>query len=209
MLLLLFTAIMAPHFALGMLAAGLHLPIASRAILFCAALVLTLNARRLSRLAQRAGAHTSRKANQHTYEGIPCDELTSYLFDSRSFTTDAMSRLGLSQRKWRKIADALEHHGILTRGENNARVLAEISREELTRQLRDGFPLVFDPVGKAWVERRGGFDRWVLDKERREQREIDKVAKLERKEEGIRGRIKKLQAERSAFDTVLALAGNA
>lgn len=133
------------------------------------------------------------------------DELASYLLQSGSFTTDAMQRLALPQRKWAKIADELEGHGILKRGENNARVLAEITREELVRQLRDGFPLVHDPVSKTWVEKRGSFDQWVLQKERAEKKEQEQRDRLERKEDRLRKNIAKLREEQNSFQSVMSM----
>ncbi len=205
MFLLIFMAIMLPHFAIGILTAAWHWSASSRVLIFCATLLLSLNAKRLYRLARRHSVQRAKTGKAPTYHGIPFDELASYLFTSGGFTTDAMSSLALSQRKWRKIADELEHHGVLIRGESNARVLADITREELTRQLRDGFPLVFDPMSKTWVERRGSFDQWVLAKERKEQKDVERVEKLERKEDNIRDRIAKLQKEQTGFQSVMAL----
>lgn len=206
MLLLFLAFVIAPSFTIGALTASAkwnhwRLPI------FSCILILTLNAPRLYRLTVRWYGKRKTSSNQHTYHGLPLDELLSYLFTKRTFSMEAMQSLGLTQTKWRKIAEELEHNGILTRGESNTRVLAEISREELTRQLRDGFPLVFDPVGKQWVERRGTFDRWVLERDRKQQREGEKQERLERKEERLRKSVKRLQEESSAFQTVLGLAG--
>lgn len=206
MLLAALLAITAPHFMLGVLVSAMNLPLTPRILIFCAGFALTLNVKRLLRLVRRTSVNAS-KGNQHAYHGVPLDNFASYLFSRRAFTTAAMNDLGLAQRKWAKIADELEHHGILTRGENNSRVLAEIDRETLVRQLRDGFPLVFDPVGKTWVERRGSFDQWVLQKERREEKEKDSAEKLERKTERMRANIAKMREEQNSFQSVMALMG--
>jgi len=199
-------AIMLPHFALGILTATIHLPFMSRVVVFCIVLLLTLNAKRLYLLGKRTYVRKG-KGNQNTYQGIPLDNFISYLFEKKSFTTAAMSDLGLSQRKWSKIADELEHHGILKRGESNARVLGDIDRMTLVRQIRDGFPLVFDTIGKTWCERRGSFDQWVLQRERKEQKEAETRERLERKEDRMRKNIKRLQSQQSAFTSVMSLTG--
>lgn len=199
--------IFAPHFVLGIITAAYQLPITLKAVIYCATLALTLNAPRLYRLAKRVKGESKRKgANQHMYHGIPVDEMASYLLQSGSFTTEAMNRLALPQRKWAKIADELEHHGILRRGENNARVLTEITREELVRQLRDGFPLTYDGVSKTWVEKRGSFDQWVLARERKEAKEQEQHERLERKEDRMRKNIKRMQEEQSTFANIMSLA---
>lgn len=140
------------------------------------------------------------------FHGVPLDELASYLFSQRTFTTKAIDDLGLAQRKWQKIADELEHNGVLVRGENNARVLADIDRETLVRQLRDNFPLTYDANTKTWVEKRGSYERFLYDKERSEKKEVERVEKLERKEDRARKNIAKLREEASVFQNIMALA---
>lgn len=196
--------IFARDFALGMLTDALDLPIVQRVMIYCVMLLLTLNVHRLFRLARRVYVkHTRKTGNQYTYEGIALDELATYLTE-KGFTTAAMQDLALSQRKWAKIADTLEGAGILVRGENNARVLGQIDRATLVRQLREGFPLVFDPVGKIWCEKRGSFDRYLLDKERKEAREKERLDRLQRKEGRMRKNIADMQS--NGFQSVLALA---
>ncbi len=160
--------------------------------------------KRLYQLAKRMSTKKEKTGNQHTYEGIPLDTFASYLCEQGAFTTNAIKDLGLSQRKWAKIADQLEHSGILKRGENNSRVLSDIDRPTLVRQLRDGFPLVFDPVGKTWCEKRGSFDTWVLAKERREEKEKEKGERLERKAEKMRANIARMREEQSAYQSIMA-----
>ena len=198
--------IFAPHFVLGIITAAFQLTVTSKVLIYCATLVLTLNAVRFYRLAKRVRGSWKRKgANQHAYHGIPVDELTSYLFTSGTFTTDAMGKLGLPQRKWSKIAEELEHHGVLRRGENNARVLSPISREDLVRQLSEGFPLTFDDVSKTWVEKRDSFARFLLDKEKKEKRETEKKERQERTADRLRKNIARMREEQSAFDSVMSI----
>lgn len=121
-------------------------------------------------------------ANQHTYEGIAIDELVTFLVERNGFPfKDATKDLGLTQPRWRKIAKALESAQILLRGDNNALVLNTITREELVRQLRDSFPLVYSEHDKAWTERRSGFDSWLLQKERKEAKERNHEEKRKKK----------------------------
>lgn len=132
-----------------------------------------------------------RKGNQHTFHGVPVDELASYLCEHQKFTREhAISTLALSQGKYAKIAADLKKHQVLAHGENNAHVLAAISREQLVRQLRDKFPLVLDEHSGEWVERGGSYARYLLDRERDRQQREEKERKLderiERKEEELR-----------------------
>lgn len=197
-------AYMVPQFALGFLVAAYHSPLSLRVATYLLTLFLMLNVKPLYRLAKRMTARQEKHGNQHTYHGIPLDTFATYLFEKRSFATTAIDDLGLSQRKWAKMADELEHNGILTRGESNARVLGDIDRPTLVRQLRDGFPLVFDPVGKTWCEKRGSFDQWTLAKERREAKEGEQRDRLERKEDKMRANIKRMQEQQSVFQSIMA-----
>ncbi len=192
-------AIMTPNFCLGMLTAALHWHLSARVAILFVTLSLVLNAKRLLRLVKNVYALKDRKGNQHTYEGIPLDTFATYLCEHGTFTTKAISDLGLSQRKWARIAEQLEHNKILIRGENNSRVLGEIDRPTLVQQLRDNFPLVFDPVGKTWVARRGSFDQWVLQKERKEEKEEEQRERLERKEQRLRASIEEMKTQQSPF----------
>lgn len=172
-----------------------------------AIVVFVLNAQRLWYFAKRCSVKRRKSTGSAlVFHGVPLDELASYLFKERTFTTKAISDLGLAQRKWSKIADELEHNKILVRGENNARVLAEIDRETLIKQLRDGFPLVYDPVSKTWCEKRGSFDQWVLSRERKEAKEQEQRDRLERKEGRLRKNIQKMKEEQSAFANIMSLA---
>lgn len=204
-LLLLCAAALAPSFVLGLLTASAkwnnyRLPI------MLAIVVVALNAPRFVSFVWRYSA-TRRKftGKAPVFHGVPLDELASYLFSQRTFTTKAIDDLGLAQRKWSKIADELEHNGVLVRGENNARVLADIDRETLVRQLRDNFPLTYDDVSKTWVEKRGSFDQWVLSRERKEVKEQEQRDRLGRKEGRLRKNIERLKQEQSVFANIMSL----
>lgn len=136
--------------------------------------------------------------NQHTFEGLPIDELAGYLMESQRFTRDdAMRRLGISQPKHKKIAALLEQCGVLQRGECNALELRTISREQLVTQLRGlsekkAAPLVHDETRNEWVERDGSFSKWILDRERGEGKRQEKLDRLERRIEKRRGELREL-----------------
>src|SRR2546423_15708746 len=100
-----------------------------------------------------------------------------------------MKHFGISQDKHALIAKELERHSILVRGENNARVLNEITREELVRQLRDKFPLVWSEPSHAWAERNGTFERWAMEKDRKERDEQEKGARLARKKAKLKDEV--------------------
>lgn len=199
MFLLVCFAAIAPSFALGILTASLkwnnyRLP------LMLAVVVIALNVPRFTAFIWRHAVKRRKSTGSApVFHGVPLDELATYLFQNRTFTTKAINDLGLAQRKWSKIAEELEQNKILVRGENNSRVLAEIDRETLVRQLRDGFPLTFDDVSKTWVEKRGSFDNWVLSRERKETKEQEKRDRLERKETRLRKNIDSLKKEQSMF----------
>lgn len=139
--------------------------------------------RRWLRLGRRLQARVRAGGNQHTFHGIPIDELASYLLTQLRFTREhAMDKLSLSQPKHKKIAEVLEQAGVLFRGECNALELRAVSREQLVTILRalaskKGSPLVFDPERSEWFERDGMANRWILD---REQKEREAAAALER-----------------------------
>lgn len=131
-----------------------------------------------------------RSGNQHTYHGLPIDDLASYLCEHRSFKVEhAMKHFGISQDKHAAIAGELQKHAVLIRGENNARVLNTITRDELVRQLREKFPLVWSEDRNVWAERNGTFERWTMEKDRKEREEREKVEKLERKKAKLKADI--------------------
>lgn len=207
MLLLLCCTVLAPSFALGLLTASVQwnnyrLPI------MLAIVVLVLSVPRFLSFVWRYSAKRKKfTGSAPVFHGVPLDELATYLFEKRTFTTSAINDLGLAQRKWQKIADELEHHGVLVRGDNNARVLAEIDRATLVRQLRDNFPLSFDEHTKTWIEKHGSYERFLHDKERSSKKEEDRVSRLERKEDRARKNIAKLREEASTFKSIMTLTG--
>lgn len=205
MLLVSLLAITVPHFVLGSVTAAVRWNMSFRVATFLGLLLLTLNAKRLWRLARRMRVRKERKGNQHTYEGIPLDDFVTYLFQNKAFTTDAISELGLSQRKWRKIADELENGDVLRRGENNSRILNEdATREIVVKQLRDGFPLTWDIHSSQWIEKVGTYQHYLADREREERKNREHVEKLERKEDRMRKNIARMREEQSVFQSIMA-----
>lgn len=139
------------------------------------------------------------RGNQHTFHGVPVDELATYLIEQGKFTRDhAVGTLGLSQGRYQKITGDLKKYGVLVHGENNAHVLSPISREELVRQLRDNFPLRYDEHGKVWVERGGQFATYLLDREKEQEAKQEKEARLDK-------RIRRKQEQLSFASRPLAL----
>lgn len=177
--LLIAAGVFAPQFLLGFLTAsakwnGFKIP------LFLALLAFTLNAKRLLRWSRRP------RGNQHTYRGLPVGEFASWLKENQAFKRDeAIRAFGLSQGRWLAIAEDLEAHGVLTRGENNARVLRDISLENLVRQLRDDFPLAWSEDRKLWAERNGTFERWALAQDFSRRKLEEDTARKERKLERV------------------------
>lgn len=59
-----------------------------------------------------------------TLDGVSTSNLLTHLFRNRTFKrVEVESKFGLPRHRYSTMADALEQIGILTRGENNARVL--------------------------------------------------------------------------------------
>jgi hypothetical protein len=200
--LLVLAAFMLPHFVLGVLVDaarwnGYRIPICS------AAFVMTLNARRIWRSIGRVLARsrkTAETANQSTYHGIPVDELATYLMERKSFKLqDTLDHFKFSQRKYARIAEELEKHAVLVRGESNARVLAEISYAELARQLRDDFPLVWDEISKTWVEKDDPYGRHLREKAFRQRKLDDEGSRKEKKVERLQKQIEAKKEELQDF----------
>lgn len=171
--------------------------------LICAGLATTLNARRIYRLTKRWSASPSRSSNQHTYQGIPVDELASKLLEWGAFKRDtAMEKLRITQPKWQAIAHQLEAHQVLVRGECNALVLNTITREQLVAQLTalaagEAPPLLFDADRKEWNDRESSYALHLRDKARQEEREEEKVARRER-------RVERAEKKLSTFQAIMA-----
>lgn len=183
--------IIVPQFVLGVLyeAATWH---GYRLPILAAALVVYFFGARVWRVFRRLRVARVRTGNQHTFHGIPVDEFASYLLTQGQFIREhAMKALAISREKYDIIAKELEGHHILERGENNARVLTPITREQLTMQLAERkYPLAYDDTRKEWALRDGSFNQWILGREKAEQRDRYKqergIARLEKKREALR-----------------------
>lgn len=68
-----------------------------------------------------------------TIEGIPIDELLDHLYTTKTFKRDDIENtFGLPRNRFTKLAKKLDGLGVLTRGENNSRILnEEFTRAEL------------------------------------------------------------------------------
>jgi hypothetical protein len=202
MLALFFLAYFAPTFLLGTLTAVFHWN-SFRIPIFFGSLVMMLNMKRVWKLSKRTSIK-SRTSNQHTYHGIPVGEFAAWLIEEKAFKREnAMSKWALSQGQYAKIAAELEEQNVLMRGENNARVLREITMENLVLQLRDKFPLVWSEDRQVWAERNGTFERWALNQDFQRRKLEETTERKERKLE----RIEKKIEERTSFADVMALCG--
>jgi hypothetical protein len=115
---------------------------------------------------------------------------------------EAIKTFALSQGQYQKIAEELEKFGLLIRGENNARVMRDISLENLVLQLRDKFPLVWSEEHQRWAERTGTFARWTLAEDFKN-RKLDEAT--ERKERKFKRLGKQIQERATVFEQVKAL----
>jgi hypothetical protein len=195
-------AYFAPTFLFGFLTAVLHWN-SYRIPIFCGSLVMMLNVKRLWKLSKRTSLK-SRTSNQHTYHGIPVGEFATWLIEKQAFKReDAMSKWALSQGQYAKIAEELEKQNVLMRGENNARVLREITMENLVLQLRENFPLVWSEDRQVWAERNGTFERWALSQDFKRRKLEEVTQRKERKLE----RVEKKIEERTTFADVMSLCG--
>lgn len=69
-------------------------------------------------------------------EGIATESLIDFLFERKSYRrAEVESYLKIPRDRVTLLGDRLEQVGILTRGENNARVLGAVSREQVTKIL--------------------------------------------------------------------------
>lgn len=180
-------AYFAPHFLLGLISG-----MANSHGFKVAAYGLTVAAVFHWRTLHRKIHRVRPTSNQNTYRGIPVDEFATFLFKNQAFKReDAMQRLHVTRDKYDAIATELEARDILVRGDCNARVLnPHLSREELVRQVRDGFPLTFDSHRNIWIERDGMFNSFVLSREREEEKSKDQVRRLEERARKARETIK-------------------
>lgn len=189
----------APQFFLGLLYDAVAWQ-GYRPLIIAAALIVYFFGARTWRWFGKFRANRTRTGNQHTFHGIPVDEMASYLLEQGQFIREhAMKALHISRDKYDTIAKELEQHSILQRGENNARVLTPITREQLTMQLAERkYPLVLDETRKEWVQRDGSFAHWILNREKAEQREEYRrkkgIARLEKKRRALKEEIGSLES---------------
>ncbi|QDT46205.1 hypothetical protein Pan258_02220 [Symmachiella dynata] len=178
----------APQFTLGFLS-GIATWNGYRIPLFIISILIVTHSSTLIRFLRRPKRNG---ANQYVFHGVPVGELASFLKQHESFKhDDAIRKLGLSQGQHTKIAQELEQHGILCRGENNARVLRDIPMEDLVRQLRDGFPLVWSDERQVWAERNGTFDRWCLNQDFKRRKLKEEIERKERKKKRLQKQIER------------------
>lgn len=191
MLLLVSLLIAAPSFTLGVLTSAARWN-SYRVPVFCTLLFMMLRAKPML-AALRRKCSRSRAANQHTFHGVPVGELASFLIEHGAFKKDdAIGKLALSQGQYVKIGEELEKNGVLTRGENNARVLRPIGLQNLVRQLRDNFPLAWDEDHRCFQEKDGMFARYCMSQDFKSRQLDEKVARKERKLERIEKKIGQL-----------------
>lgn len=131
-----------------------------------------------------------RGSNQHTFHGLPVGEFASFLKKHEAFKfADATKELALTRDQYDTIAEDLEKHGVLTRGEKNARVLRPIGMTLLVAQLRDDFPYVWDDETDTWNEKNGTFARWCMNRDFEQKKLTAQVEKKERQLERIEKKI--------------------
>lgn len=180
--------IMAPQLLLGFLTATLKWN-SFRIPIFFASLAMLLNVKRAWLFVRRRRVKQS-TSNQYTFHGVPVGEFAAWLTEAGAFKRDeSMSKWAFSQGQYAKIAAELEQHGILCRGENNARVLRDITMENLVRQLRDDYPLIWSDERQVWAERNGTFERWALSQDFKTRKLEEATARKERKLERIEKKI--------------------
>lgn len=169
-----------PQFMFGLVASHIGFKSVTAICLILAFLYWKIVARKL----------TKKVPNQHTFHGVPVPELTDYLFES-GFTMDAIKELGLAQRQYRKIAQELEAHKLLERGECNSRILNKtITRAQVSRQLQDNFPLAYH--NGEWAERDGAWRTFLKDEETKEQKEREREDRIKRKEKSLKKKASEL-----------------
>jgi hypothetical protein len=191
-------AVIAPQFILGALYSattwhGYRIP------LVCASLAVFFFGSSAWRTFQKLRVRRARTGNQNTWNGVPVDEMASYLLEQKQFTREhAMAALHISREKYDTMAKELEGRDVLHRGENNARVLTPITREQLCLQLTQKYPLVYDQERSEWVQRDGAFAQWTLNREQKEQRELDqrrkRVERLERRRDALEEEVGTLES---------------
>lgn len=76
--------------------------------------------------------------SDETIEGIPVTEMVDHLFEEQSFKRDDVeSKFGIPRNRYQRLAEKMEELDILTRGENNSRVLNDdMTRAEVIEHLK-------------------------------------------------------------------------
>lgn len=180
------TFVCAPSFALGIFFAGAqwHGAALTKIAILTFAFIHYRAAFRLWRWARatvrRRGDPTG---NQNTYHGMPVDELVTWLIEKKNFLReDVIRHFAISRKRQFKIAAELEKHGMLVRGESNSRILhPKISREQMVRQLREGFPLAWSEEQQEWCDRTGSAFHFFVDREHKEKQDKERADRLQRK----------------------------
>lgn len=133
--------------------------------------------------------------NQNTYEGIPIDELSTFIMDNLHFRRlEAMKHFGMSKKKHDRIAKLLEKHEVLVRGPNNSRVLQDqVTREILVRQLRDKFPMRFNVAGGNWSDKDSSYESYLHSQDTEQRKKEQNIKRLERKELKLKNNIQERQ----------------
>lgn len=149
-------AVAAPQYALGYLTSLVdwHDAAILKVVIVLAAFCYYRQALRFIRWARGRLNRRDPDGDQETYHGIPIEQMADYLIERRGFQREhAIRHFGISRKRQFKMADELEKNGILVRGGCNGRKLHEsITRDQLVRQLRDGFPLVWNEQSSEWTD---------------------------------------------------------
>lgn len=76
--------------------------------------------------------------SDETIEGVPVNELIDHLFENQSFKRcDIEGTFGMPHNRFQRLAEKMEEMEILTRGENNSRVLnTKMTRAEVIEHLK-------------------------------------------------------------------------
>ncbi len=178
----------APSYLLGIATAVIGnkwLTVGCAALAYLYGMAIVRGIRRLMQRRERTA-----EGNQHTYYGLPIDELATYIIEQKGFQREhAVQHLGISRKKQARIAKELEAAKILERGENNGRILRTISREELVRQLRDKFPLAWNETQQTWCERGGSAFAFFRDTDRKEAEERERIERLTRRRQRLQEQV--------------------
>lgn len=159
--------VVAPHqmSELGIFLLSANEYVLPKVVLFVGFFFLRKRIRRLFRRIKRNSEREKVEAEDSLIENIPVRELADYLMRNKNFkregTNGVRETFGLNMEKFNKLAALLERKKILTRGENNMRVLdGRWSRQALIDYLAqeeagDGWFRIFkinDPAAKVRLD---------------------------------------------------------